>query len=116
MKTRIFNRTLGVLLSVLLVVISIPAQDALGPNKLLAPPAPTLGGTMSLSRVFKAGRPMLGYVGRIGGVAFDGVAAPADGLKVDNLTLAYSPTRDDGSRLVLGVNGESVETSLYDWQ
>lgn len=116
MKTRIFNRTLGVLLSVLLVVISIPAQDALGPNKLLAPPAPTLGRVASLGRVFRAGRPMLGYVGRIGGVAFDGVAAPANGLKIDNLTLAYSPTRDDGSRLVLGVNGESVETSLYDWQ
>jgi hypothetical protein len=116
MKTRIFNRTLGVLLSVLLVVISIPAQDALGPIKLTAPPAPTLQRTASLRRVFRAGRPMLGYVGRVGGVAFDGEASPADGLKVDNLTLAYSPTRNDGNRLALGVNGQAVETSLYDWQ
>lgn len=116
MKTRIFSRTLGVLLSILLVVMSIPAQDALGPNRLLAPPAPTLQRSASLGRVFRAGRPSIGYVGRVGGVAFDGVASPANGLKIDTLTLAYSPTRDDGNRLVLGVNGEAVETSLYDWQ
>jgi len=116
MKTRIFNRAVGILLSAFLLCASIPAQDALGPNRFLNPPAPTLRSAASLSRVFRAGRPLLGYVGRVGGVAFDGVASPANGLKIDSLTLSYSPTRNDGNRLVLGLNGKSEETSLYDWQ
>ena len=116
MKTRFINRAFALVLSVALLVCSVPAQDALGPNKLLAPPAPTLGGTTSLRRVFRGGRPMLGYVGRIGGVAFDGVAAPANGLTISQLDLSYSPATADGQRLSLSVNGQSVATNIYDWQ
>jgi len=77
MKTRILNRAFALVLSVAMLVFSVPAQDALGPNKLVAPPAPTLGGTTSLRRVFRGGRPMLGYVGRIGGVGRSTVARQA---------------------------------------
>jgi hypothetical protein len=116
MKTRFLNRAFALVLSVALLVCSVPAQDALGPNKLVAPPAPTLGGTTSLRRVFRGGRPMLGYVGRIGGVAFDGVAAPANDLSINRLELVYSPASTDGQRMFLSINGRSVAPSIYDWQ
>lgn len=115
MKTRILNRAFALVLSVAMLVFSVPAQDALGPNKLVAPPAPTLRGTTSLGRVFRGGRPMLGYVGRIGGVAFDGVAAPATDLSINRLALAYSPASTDGERLSLSIDGRSVATNIYDW-
>jgi hypothetical protein len=116
MKTRTLNRAFALVLSVAMLVFSVPAQDALGPNKLVAPPAPTLGGTTSLRRVFRGGRPMLGYVGRIGGVAFDGVAAPANDLNISSLELAYSAASTDGQRMSLSINRQSVDTDIYDWQ
>jgi hypothetical protein len=116
MKTGILNRAFALVLSVAMLVFSVPAQDALGPNKLVAPPAPILGGTTSLRRVFRGGRPMLGYVGRIGGVAFDAVAAPANDLSINRLELDYSPASTDGQRMSLSINGQSVATSIYDWQ
>ena len=116
MKTRIFNRTLGILLSIAFLCSSLPAQDALGPQKLLAPPAPPLRGTTSLRRVLRPGRPMLGYVGRVGGVAFEAVAAPANGVNINSLDLRYSPAKRDGERLSLTVNGNAVSPAVYDWQ
>lgn len=60
--------------------------------------------------------PRLRFVGKVGGVGFDAVAVAAEGFKVESLAIAYDPTREDGERLVLEINGEEVAVDLPDWQ
>jgi hypothetical protein len=116
MKTKIFQRTLSILLSALFLCATVPAQLALGPQRLSSVPAPTLRNRTRLSTGLSSGRPRISFVGAIGGVAFDGTARPARGVTVNNLTLDYSAARRDGERMSLAINNESVSAPIYDWQ
>ena len=116
MSTRIFQRTLSILLSAFFLCASVPAQLALGPQRLSSLPAPTLRNRTRLSTGLSSGRPRISFVGAIGGVAFDGTARPANSVTVNNLTLDYSAARRDGERLSLVINNESVLAPIYDWQ
>jgi len=58
----------------------------------------------------------LSFVSRVGGVSFDGVAAPADGTTVSSFNLKYDPNEADGQRLKIVVNNESYTSDLPDWQ
>lgn len=112
MKSRIFNRTLAILLCALLFSASIPAQRSLGPRRLSSTPAPTLRNRTHI----RVGLPRLGFVGRIGGVAFDQVASPVNGFQVNSVALNYSPTKQDGQRLSVVINNQPVAAPIYDWQ
>lgn len=115
MRSSLINRGLGLLLSVFVCCSSIPAQYNLGPNRLVPAPAPTIRNRTRLA-IGLGSRPRLSFVRRIGGVAADSVAMPSDSLKVRTIALAYSPSKDDGNRLSLIINGEAVAVRIYDWQ
>ncbi len=76
---------------------------------------PTLRNRSRLS-VSLGPRPRIGYVGRVGGIASDGVAAPEQGLVVNTIAPTYSTTRPDGQRLLVAINGQTVTAPIYDWQ
>lgn len=57
------------------------------------------------------------FLSVVGGIAFDAVARPDPSLNVESLALRYSPHRENGSRLLITLNGRSYPTySLPDWQ
>jgi hypothetical protein len=56
------------------------------------------------------------YMASVGGVAFDGVAAPAGNLVVNSLSLDYLPDRADGARLRVTINNKTLSSRIYDWQ
>lgn len=56
------------------------------------------------------------YLGRVGGVAFDKVAMPAEGLTISSLQLNYSSFREDGKRFTVTLNGNEVQADIYDWE
>lgn len=118
MKLRIINRTLCVLLVALLLGINSFAQLQLGPHRLVSAPAPTLRNRTRLTTALpRVGRPRLSFVGRIGGVAFDSEAKPANGVAVNTISLNYLPnTKPDGQRLSVIINGRAVSAPIYDWQ
>lgn len=113
---RVFNRVMAVLLCGLLLCMTVPAQLTFGPDRLRTAPAPTLRNRTRLRTALPVGRPRLSFVGRVGGVAFDGTATPAADLQISNLTLGYVPTNPDGERLSLTINGQAVSAPIYDWQ
>ena len=95
MKNRILKRTLGILLCAFFLCTSVPAQLALGPERMRTVPAPTLRNRTRLP----TGLRRISFVGKVGGVAFDAVASPAGGLIIDDLSLSYSNAKTDGERL-----------------
>jgi len=115
MKRGKFTRILSLVISVLWLCASVSAQLALGPQRLVHSPAPTLRNRTHL-RVGLGRRPRISFVGRIGGVAFDAVAKPADGFVVNTLALDYFPDRRDGQRLTVSINDQTVLAPIYDWQ
>lgn len=117
MRNRISTRILSLFICVFLFLTGVYAQGALGPQRLLRLPAPTLRNRTRLSvGMPRVGRPRIAFVGRVGGVAFDSVAKPAGGLTVNTLQLSYSPSKRDGERLSLTINGQAITAPIYDWQ
>jgi hypothetical protein len=117
MKIKLISRIICVILVTILLVINSFAQLQLGPQRLVSLPAPTLRNRTPLRvGIPRTGRPRIAFVGRVGGVAFDSVAKPADGVTVNSLKLSYSPTKPDGERLSMTVNGQAVSVPIYDWQ
>lgn len=112
MKNLTSSRAFCFFFVVLLLWINVPAQLQLGPQRLLSVPAPTLKNRTRLS----VGLGRRGFVGRIGGVAFDETAKPTKDFVVSNIDLKYSPDKQDGKRLAVNVNGQSVSADIYDWQ
>jgi hypothetical protein len=108
----IIKRTLAIILCAYFVCVSVPAQDPFGPYRLSSPPAPTLQRRTGIS----AGGIPYGVVMRVGGVAFDSVALPADRLTVNNVSLNYLPAQRDGERLSVTINNRRVVGPIYDWQ
>ena len=60
-------------------------------------------------------KPSFEYVTRVGGVAFDAIAKPKD-LEIEEFEIFYSPVKEDGSRLRIGINGIVYSPLIYDWQ
>jgi hypothetical protein len=56
------------------------------------------------------------YLQRVGGIVFEQVASPQDGVPVGKLTLTYNPTAKDGSRFVVTLNDKALSLDIPDWQ
>jgi len=59
MRRNFLNRTLGILISVLLFCAGIPAQGLFGARRMISSPAPTLKGQLSLRLGLGSDRPSL---------------------------------------------------------
>jgi len=105
-------KKLSVLFLILLLSLSVYAQMQLGRATLLHAKAPALMNPMHLS----SGLSNPGFVSGVGGVVFDAVASPNENITLDNLQMDYLPEEADGKRLVLNINGQNIETHIYDWQ
>lgn len=68
----------------------------------------TMKGSLSLSSYE--------FVSSVGGVAFEGIAAPDVSLKADSLLLQYDCNRPDGKRLLIITKNDTVTASIPDWQ
>jgi len=83
-----------------------------GKFKYAVVPAPLL----KESRAVQDGLHSTKFLEQVGGMIFDQIAAPAEGLKLESLSIHYAPEKEDGKRLDLILNGNKVEVLLYDWQ
>jgi len=102
--------------ALLLTAVSTALADLdFGPMSLSHKPARALNTTGSLSKAL-ARAPRIGFVGRVGGVAFDAEAAPAAEFTVKSLGMDYDAAKPDGTRLALKLNGKAVSAPIYDWQ
>ncbi len=75
-------------------------------------PAPSLKNPGSVQEALHSSK----FLNRVGGMIFDQIAAPVEGLKIESLSLGYASENEDGRRLNLIVNGKKVGVLLYDWQ
>ncbi|MFH1843638.1 MAG: hypothetical protein ABIF77_10585 [bacterium] len=106
---------LVLLVSGLLVAACAQAQIQLGRLSFANSPAMSLSNPTTLAR----GLGSYGFCGRVGGVAFGGVAEP---LGDEHITgIAHDPSRTDGARLRITLShGDGTEREvavlLYDWQ
>ncbi|MDQ3130703.1 MAG: hypothetical protein M3Q99_08075 [Acidobacteriota bacterium] len=118
MKIKIINRVVSAILVTALLGTNLLAQLQLGPQRLVSMPAPTLRNRTRLATALpRVGRPRLSFVGKVGGVAFDSEAKPANGVVVNTISLNYLPnTKPDGERLSITVNGRTISAPIYDWQ
>ena len=55
------------------------------------------------------------FVSNVGGVAFGGVAVPRPELAGKNVLLRYDGDRPDGSRLLVQIGSDKLQTDLPDW-
>ena len=55
-------------------------------------------------------------MGKVGGVAFQGVAQPSGDLQFSSLTLQYIASNDDGRRLRAVFDADTAYAWLADWQ
>jgi hypothetical protein len=93
-----------------------PGEIHLGNRPLPHRNAPPLRSTEShrnggLGRAMRSPR----FVGRIGGVAFGAVAAPAPGTSVAGLAIVYDASARDGRRARVIVDGASYTLDAPDW-
>ena len=114
MNTKI-RKWLALAMAVLLPASPALAELELGRYTLSHMAAPSLRTTSSLGSVLTVRGPRMAFAMRVGGVAFDAVAAP-EGLTVKSLALKYDPNAEDGQRMKLVINGKPVETDIYDWE
>ena len=56
------------------------------------------------------------YLQRVGGIVFEQVASPQDGVPAGKLTLTYNPNAKDGSRCVATLNDKALALDIPDWQ
>ncbi|MCD9186226.1 MAG: hypothetical protein LUM44_07320 [Pyrinomonadaceae bacterium] len=121
MKRKSLNSALCLLLCNLLFLSYVLPQelDPLGPMRFSSPAAPRLLNPTRINIPKTGGgmRPLrLSFLGRVGGVAFDGVAKPEGKLVGSSIRLKYTPGKSDGNRLSIILNGKEISTSIYDWQ
>jgi hypothetical protein len=74
-----------------------------------APPLQVKSEGMSSLRSF-------GFVGNVGGVAFEGVAEASEEIKGKKVSLSYDANRPDGRRLSVVIGDKSYEMSIPDWR
>ena len=83
-----------------------------GKFKYAPVPAPALKSSKSVQEGLHSTQ----FLEQVGGMIFDQIATPAEGLKMESLSIQYAPENEDGKRLNLILNGKKVEVMLYDWQ
>jgi hypothetical protein len=113
MRQRSFYRTFYSAFLILLLFVNTIAQFQLGSQGLTNAVAPTINTTTRIAPGASRGIP-LRFLSRIGGVAFDGAAMPAGGMKVSNLQINYMPQNEDGKRLSVKLNTTQVNAPVYD--
>lgn len=118
MKFRVFKRVFCSILFTFVLFTNVFPQLTLGPRRLVSAPAPTLQDPTRLRTRTGTPRPLrLGFLGRVGGVTFDGVAKPKGNLTVRSLNLDYtSRNKADGERLSILINGKNVSAPIPDWK
>lgn len=116
MKKLISLQVAVALLLSLIVASAAPFQEwNLGRYQLLTTPPATQPG-----RVLQAARGRgrgftFGFLRRVGGMSFEGVAQPDAALVGKELTLSYNSKRPDGQRLVISVGKANYFTDIADW-
>ena len=105
------------IISAFIFLLAAPcfADYDLGTATLSRKSAPALRTSGSLRSVLGS-RPSRGFLRRVGGVAFDAKAKPVDGLTVDELKLRYEANQEDGKRVRIILNGQTLLAEIYDWQ
>lgn len=115
--TRLTRTALSILFIFLVSINGLP-QLRLGPQALTSFNAPgiTEPGRLTIRRSGLPAKVPLRLLQKMGGVAFDGVASPASGTAGKKVVLGYSPTRKDGERLLVWVDGRPITAPIFDWQ
>jgi hypothetical protein len=86
--------------------------NSLGPeNMIFTPPAQPLQESTKMEQ----GKSNASFVSGVGGVSFDQVALPANGISVNSLHLSYNPEDPDGRRAHVSLNEKSVTMNIPDW-
>ena len=111
MMKRFYRPLVSVILLILFAVNAV-AQIELGPHRFVTLPAPQLSNPTRL----KMGLPLPRFVGRVGGIAFDGEAQPNNGFTFTGLALNYRPGLPDGQRLGVKFGQREATAPIYDWQ
>lgn len=88
-------------------------QYSLGRSTLYS--VPTAHSTLTEATPLFQGLASSVYLGKVGGVAFESVAAPKSGIPVGDISLQYQPSNADGARLLVNINGKWVIAPIYDW-
>ncbi|TSA36050.1 MAG: hypothetical protein D4R64_08505 [Porphyromonadaceae bacterium] len=114
----------GIALSLICILLLIPSplcsQQNIGrqtilqfdPNhKILRPDAELL----KVSTHMILGGKSQAFLGGVGGISFDQIAQPADGLNIRQMTLTYNPELPDRQRIELIVNGNDIKVGMPDW-
>lgn len=101
--------------------LGLPIPGPAAPAPVVVPGVAAAGPLRSLpllnNRPLAEGLKSPAYLGAVGGIAFDKVAAPAPGLQVKSLQLKYDPQKPDGRRLQVILNGQACSAAgLPDWQ
>jgi hypothetical protein len=107
MKSRLMRMFLTCTLAIA-ISAALAAQLQLGGTGMMVSRASTLSVPVTMgARAFAM---------RVGGVAFDKTARPAASLTVNALGLRYDAAASDGRRLILSINGSTLNPLLPDWQ
>jgi hypothetical protein len=80
-------------------------------NSVLKPDAPMLTESVPMEE----GRYMPRFVNGVGGVSFDQVAFPEKNILIKSLNINYNSNKENGSRLILVINGKLVKVTIPDW-
>ncbi len=111
-----FGGVTAAIVSALLVLVGTvaPSRGAtweLGPYQFVnGPSSPPL-----LSRMGPGSLESYGFVGKVGGVAFAGVAVPGKALASKSVTLVYDDGKPDGRRLAVRIGDSVYVQDLPDW-
>ncbi|MBN1927641.1 MAG: T9SS type A sorting domain-containing protein [Prolixibacteraceae bacterium] len=105
MKTRL------ILYLLLLISCTGIAQDRWG-FSFAYPTALNLTNTMPMVQVAKTQK----VLGAVGGISYDQIAQPIEGISINTLNINYLSDNFDGERIELIVNGQKINVELYDWQ
>jgi len=110
MKRRI---AAGILVTVMVWWSIATAALDLGPLAFGTRPSPSISAATSY-KVGAQAVPRLGFLARVGGVAFGAVAQPRDGAPT-SITFTYEPRRPDGQRVRVHIDGENLSLDMPDW-
>ncbi|MBN2103769.1 hypothetical protein JW835_06990 [bacterium] len=113
MRKRNWIRGVLSLMLVLCMSFQLSAQITLGKMTMPQMEAPPLQSPTDMHRGSVYSQSSLSGVG---GIAFELEALPPDSLSVHLVRCSYNSQNQDGNRLVVVINGQRIDTKIYDWQ
>jgi hypothetical protein len=124
MKRNFFKRTINLLIlaAVVISVISLlQSQDVTSALFKAYHPGHRYLTDVSVRSLRETILPKIGlrrasFLSSVGGIAFGNTARPDNGLTVNNISLIYNPTAEDGKRLGALINGTKVSIPIHDWK